>query len=84
MPQESVDALIQRVIMEHPGQSASALARYYEAVHQGLAPLARELEAENRRLRERLQADWNSAKAFLATRSRQRAVFIESASLNLK
>ena len=37
--------------------------------------LARELEAENQHLRERLQADWNSAKAFLASRSRQRAVF---------
>lgn len=75
MANESVDSLIQRVMKEHPGQSGAALARYYEAVHQELAPLARELELENRRLRERLQADWNSAKAFLASRSRQRAVF---------
>ena len=75
MIRESVDALIQRVMNEHPGQTASALARYYEAVHQELAPLARELEADNRRLRERLQADWNTAKEILASRSRQRAVF---------
>ena len=70
MSQESVDELIQRVMKEHPGQSAAALARYYEAVHQELAPMARELEAENQRLRERLQADWNSAKEFLASRTR--------------
>lgn len=37
--------------------------------------MARELEAENRRLRERLQADWNSAKNYLATRMRHCAVF---------
>lgn len=73
MPQESVDQLIQRVMEEHPGQSASAQARYFEAVHQELAPLARELEAENRRLREQLRGDWNSAKTLLA--KRQRAVF---------
>jgi hypothetical protein len=75
MAQESVDELIQRVMKEYPGQSAIALARYYEAVHQELAPMARELEAENQRLRERLQADWNSANEFLASRTRQRATF---------
>ncbi len=57
MPQESVDALIQRMMKEHLGQSAAARASYYEAVHQELAPLARELEAENRRLCERRQTD---------------------------
>lgn len=29
-----------------PGSSVSASARYYEAVHQELAPFARELEAQ--------------------------------------
>ena len=54
LPQESVDALIERVMRDHPGHSNSEIARYYEAVHQELAPLARDLEAENRHLRERL------------------------------
>ena len=46
-----VDALIERVMEQHPGVSASAQARYYEEVHQELAPLARDLERENDRLR---------------------------------
>ena len=37
-----VDALIERVMDEHPSVGRA----YYEAVHQELAPLARELEAE--------------------------------------
>ncbi len=41
-----VDALIHRVMAEHPGVSAHAQAVYYEAVHQELAPLARALELE--------------------------------------
>lgn len=45
-----VDALIERVMQEHPGFGASAQARYYEAVHQELAPLARDQEAEIARL----------------------------------
>lgn len=40
-----VDALIERVMQAHPGFGVSAQARYYEAVHQELAPLARDLEA---------------------------------------
>lgn len=75
MVNETVDALIERVMQEHPGQSAAAQARYYEAVHQELAPLARELEAEVNRLRKRLQVDWNSAKTFLARNARNTAVF---------
>lgn len=55
---ETVDALIERVASQHPGQSPAALARYFEAVHQELAPLARSLEAENQRMREQLQGDW--------------------------
>ncbi|WP_070106459.1 hypothetical protein [Burkholderia plantarii] len=46
-----VDELIAGVMKRFPGVSASAQARYYEEVHQHLAPLARELEAENARLR---------------------------------
>lgn len=40
------DALIQRVMRQYPGVSASAQAKYYEEVHQELAPLCRELERE--------------------------------------
>lgn len=31
---------------QYPGETPRALARYYEAVHQELAPLARQLESE--------------------------------------
>jgi hypothetical protein len=40
-----VDALIEKVMQEHPGFGVSTQARYYEAVHQELAPLARDSEA---------------------------------------
>lgn len=46
-----VEALIDRVMAEHPGLGVTAQARYYEDVHQHLAPLARELERENEQLR---------------------------------
>lgn len=59
---ESVDALIQRVMAEHPNSNSPAtLLKYFEAVHQELAPLARDLEAENVRLREQLQEQWRAA-----------------------
>jgi hypothetical protein len=51
------DALIDEVMARHPTDHLAnssikrALARYYEDVHQELAPLCRELEAENRALR---------------------------------
>ncbi len=45
-PQERVEECIQRVMSEHPGESPTAMARYFEAVHQELAPLARELERQ--------------------------------------
>lgn len=53
-----VEACIDAVMKKHPGTSPKALAVYFEAVHQELAPLARELEAENTRLREQLQTAW--------------------------
>lgn len=63
-----VDALIERVMADHPGVSKTAQLRYYEAVHQELGPLARELEKENGTLREQvdsltkqLQARWREA-----------------------
>jgi len=31
---------------QYPGETPRALARYYEAVHQELAPLARQMESE--------------------------------------
>lgn len=42
-----VDALIEAAMARYKGHGTLAQARYYEAVHQELAPLARELEAEN-------------------------------------
>jgi hypothetical protein len=41
-----VDACIAEVMACHPGTSPAAQARYFEAVHQELAPLARQLELE--------------------------------------
>lgn len=49
-----VEEVICRVMKRFPGTSKMAQARYYEEVHQELAPLARELERENRQLREQL------------------------------
>lgn len=51
-----VDALIERVMDEHPSVGRVAQAAYYEAVHQELAPLARELEAEIALLRKVVMA----------------------------
>ncbi len=53
--QETVDALIERAVSQHPGQSHPSLARYFGSVHQELAPLARSLEANNLRVPEQLQ-----------------------------
>jgi len=50
-----VEALIDRVMKEHPSVSKTAQAIYYEAVHQELAPLARDLERENAKLRDAMQ-----------------------------
>lgn len=47
---KTADALIHKVMAEHPGHSAVALSQYYEAVHQELAPLARNLETALREL----------------------------------
>ena len=52
---ERVDALIDRVMKQFPGVSALAQARYYEEVHQELAPLAREIELQRDRLLEALR-----------------------------
>lgn len=53
-PTPLVDACIQAVMAKHPGQTPRALATYFEAVHQELAPLARRLELENAQLRQQL------------------------------
>lgn len=53
-PHESVEALIERVMAAHPGQSPKQLAAYFEAVHQELAPLARALEQDNESLRQQV------------------------------
>lgn len=41
-----VDACIEAVMAKHPGFTTTEHALYYEAVHQVLAPLARQLELE--------------------------------------
>jgi hypothetical protein len=52
------DKVIADAMARHPTDHLAsssikrALARYYEDVHQDLAPLCRELEAENRALRD--------------------------------
>lgn len=51
-----VEALISRVMAEHPSKTQAAQHDYFEAVHQQLAPLARELELENEVLRAELVA----------------------------
>jgi len=45
-----VEACIEEVMKRFPGISASSQSRYFEAVHQELAPLARSLERELRAL----------------------------------
>lgn len=45
------EAVIDAVMEKFPGVSASAQAKFYEEVHQELAPFARELERENAALR---------------------------------
>lgn len=50
-----VEFCIQQVMDQHPCTSPRALATYYEAVHQELAPLARELERESARQRAALE-----------------------------
>lgn len=47
---ESVDALIGRVMANHPGTTSKQIAAYFDAVHQELAPLARSLKSEVARL----------------------------------
>lgn len=46
MNTQRVEAVIEKVMAEHPGVSTKAQAAYYEAVNQELAPLARNLERE--------------------------------------
>ncbi|RRW98960.1 hypothetical protein [Pandoraea apista] len=57
-----VEACITEVMQKHPGESKASLAKYFEAVHQELAPLARELERENRQLRDQIQTIRNHTK----------------------
>ncbi|WP_175762250.1 hypothetical protein [Burkholderia anthina] len=46
-----VESLIEQYKRRFPGISKASQARYFEEVHQALAPLARELERENGELR---------------------------------
>lgn len=57
------DALIHRVMRQYPGVSASAQAKYYEEVHQELAPLCRRLEREVAALKTDLRDYMNAANA---------------------
>lgn len=46
-----VEAVIDKVMAEYPGLSVRAQAKFYEEVHQELAPLSRQLERENAKMR---------------------------------
>ena len=61
-----VDAVIDEAMAKHPGESAKALQAYFEAVHQELAPLARDLERENEVLRLTLAAAMDDLKKWKA------------------
>lgn len=56
MTRETVEALIDRVMAKYTGLGPAAEARYFKAVHQEIAPLARDLETENEQLRRQLEA----------------------------
>lgn len=51
-----VEACINTVMARHNGVSTLAQSKYFEAVHQELAPLARDLEQELIASRERVKA----------------------------
>ncbi len=57
-----VEQLLERYIKHFPGEHKAAMSRYFEAVHQELAPLARKLEAE----RDRLKAENDALRKFSA------------------
>lgn len=50
-----VEAVINAVMERHPGMGPAAQLRYYEAVHQELGPLARNLEHESATQRHALE-----------------------------
>lgn len=54
--QTLVDRCINGVMAKYNGTGQAALARFFEAVHQELAPLARELERQNTELRNQISA----------------------------
>jgi hypothetical protein len=58
-----VEACINEVMRRFPGGSASAQARYFEEVHQHLAPLARQLERELAEAKAAQQAAWDQLAA---------------------
>lgn len=58
-----VEALIDEAMAKNPRHTARGQARYYEEIHQHLAPLARDLERENVRLRKLLQQVLTDAQA---------------------
>ncbi|MCV0160998.1 hypothetical protein KUC47_13505 [Pseudomonas aeruginosa] len=59
-----VEQLLERYIKRFPGEHKAAMSRYFEAVHQELAPLARKLEAERDRLKAENEALRGALKPF--------------------
>ncbi len=58
MSRERVDAVISRVCRAHLGDSKAARARYFEEVHQELAPLARGLEKDIQDMKTTAELVW--------------------------
>jgi hypothetical protein len=58
-----VNQCIADVMARFPDTTPRGLARYFEAVHQELAPLARELEREVAKLKADMEAMWSQRAA---------------------
>ena len=58
-----VSACIQKVMRKFPGTSKTEQARYYEEVHQELAPLARQLETELAEAKANMLEMWSARRS---------------------
>lgn len=73
MTRETVDQIIERMMREYPSDTTRGRLAFFEACHQEIAPLCRELESENKRLLAEGRQHWKAMRDTL--RPRQRTVF---------